>query len=311
MLRIINTAACVDQPFHNNSRSYDSKLAFFSTFLYVHNKKIANSMSFKFNSDGFDLDALGGKAEDNVVYEIGGGVTIDSPSETSIAEDDKPLSPLEEAEYWKGRGNEEYNNRNFLEAYDLYTEAIAICPFPFNGDEIIRQRDEYHATEQEKARQRMDEETKRGRSRISQSSSAENDELSDVNNEATENRRRYDKPSVFALPRHENYDKLSVYYCNRAAAAMQMERYDDAITDADIAILLDPSYTKAFVRRSAAYEKTERTEEALKDAKKALELDPSNITIRKSVARLQKVEDERMEKLKVGVRVRQSSLKCG
>ena len=86
---------------------------------------------------------------------------------------------------------------------------------------------------------------------------------------------------------------------NRAATLIQLERFDEAIKDSDVAILLNPRYTKAYLRRSSAYEKTERTEEALNDAKRAPELEPSNATIRKLVSRLQKIEDERLKKLKV------------
>ena len=91
---------------------------------------------------------------------------------------------------------------------------------------------------------------------------------------------------------------LSVYYCNRAATLQHMEKYDDAVKDCDVSALLNPKYTKAFVRRSAAHEKLEDTESALRDAKAALELEPKNPTIRKTVARLEKTEAERLEKLK-------------
>ena len=94
-------------------------------------------------------------------------------------------------------------------------------------------------------------------------------------------------------------DKLAIFLNNRAAASIQLERYEEAIQDADVALLLNPKYAKGYVRRSSAYEKTERTEEALHDIKRALQCDPYNATIRKNVQRLQKIEEERMEKLKV------------
>jgi tetratricopeptide (TPR) repeat protein len=269
--------------------------------------------SSKFSSEGFDLDALkaseniAGNGESDVVYEIGGGVTTTVPTtaaETSNADEmgnvqlQEPLTPLQKAEEWKQKGNEEFKKKNFLEAYDLYTEAIDACPYPMNGEEVLRQRDEFNAAEREKARQRMDEETRRGR-KSSQDKDAkkEDGEEKTLKQEVEE----ADGPAMFVLPVHDNYDKLAVYYCNRAATSMHMERYDDAIKDADVAILLNPKYTKAFTRRSAAFEKTERTEEALRDAKQALELEPSNAAIRKSVSRLQKIEDERLEKLKVRI----------
>mmetsp|Transcript_11702 Transcript_11702/g.21591 ORF Transcript_11702/g.21591 Transcript_11702/m.21591 type:complete len:307 (+) Transcript_11702:71-991(+) len=263
-------------------------------------------MSTTFSSEGFDLDALGGSAGDEIVYEIGGGATTIPQVNEAMAsaslndeqpqEEKKELSPLEKAEDWKQQGNDEFKKKNFLEAYDLYTEAIDACPCPVKGEEILRRREEFNEAEREKARQRMEEETRRRGNRSNRSGEQDGDskEESTKDQQKTETK----APPVFELPPQENGDKLAIYYCNRAAALTAMERYEDAIKDADVAVLLNPRYTKAYVRRSAAYEKTERTEDALKDAKHALELEPSNANIRKSVARLQKIEDERLEKLK-------------
>jgi len=77
-----------------------------------------------------------------------------------------------------------------------------------------------------------------------------------------------------------------------------MERYKEAVTDCDVAILLNPSYTKAYIRRSTAYEHQDDTEQALRDAQQAQQLDPSNASIRQRVQRLEKMEHERLEKLK-------------
>jgi tetratricopeptide (TPR) repeat protein len=278
----------------------------------------------KFASEGFDLDAVATaeNVENDVVYEIGGGATtlptasepasISSEAPSSPSEPNKPLTPLEQAEDWKQRGNVEYKLGNYLEAYDLYTEAIDVCPCAVKGKEILQQRDEFNAAEREKARLRMDEETRRGRSRRPPTSNNDaegkkqnskrseesalqgNDEEDDDDDEEQKK-----GPIVFVLPPQENHDKLAVYYCNRAATSMQLDRYHEAIEDCDIAILLYPRYTKAYTRRSAAFEKTEQTDEALRDAKQALELEPHNAVIQKSVTRLQKLEDARLEKLKV------------
>ena len=106
-------------------------------------------------------------------------------------------------------------------------------------------------------------------------------------------------PATFELEPQENGEKLAIFLNNRAASLIQLQRFEEAIKDADVAILLNPRYTKAYIRRSSAYEKIEQTSEALTDIKRALELEPSNRTIRKSAARLQKIEDERLNKLKV------------
>lgn len=263
----------------------------------------------KFSSDGFDLDAMGGDGVKNgdVVYEIGGGATV-SPApqkseEEATADEKTAETPMDQAEEYKQKGNEEFKQRNFLEAYDFYTEAIEACPCPIKGEEILRQRDEFDAFEREKLmeRRRLEEVDRRRHSKKSANRSND-DDASEERKEVEppkEGQKQPSGPEPFVLPPQPYGDKLAVFYSNRAATLMHLERYDDCVADCNVAVLLNPAYTKAWTRRSAAYEKTERTEEALRDAKRALELEPSNATIRKTVARLQKQEDERLEKLKV------------
>eukprot|EP00540_Astrosyne_radiata_P015567 CAMPEP_0116838276 /NCGR_PEP_ID=MMETSP0418-20121206/9121_1 /TAXON_ID=1158023 /ORGANISM="Astrosyne radiata, Strain 13vi08-1A" /LENGTH=198 /DNA_ID=CAMNT_0004468257 /DNA_START=24 /DNA_END=621 /DNA_ORIENTATION=- len=102
----------------------------------------------------------------------------------------------------------------------------------------------------------------------------------------------------FRAPPHVHGEKLAVYHCNRAACLLHLERFEEALVDCQVAVLLNPTYTKAWMRRSTAHEKTDRIEEALQDAKKALQTNPGNANLRKTVDRLQKLEDERLEKLK-------------
>jgi tetratricopeptide (TPR) repeat protein len=279
----------------------------------------------QFSSEGFDLDALvesnSGKKDDRgadtateVIYEIGGGVTAmpksesgtnseESATSSSPATTASPSTPLEKAEEWKQRGNDEFRKCNYLEAYDFYTEAIETCPCPVKADEILHQRDEFNEAEREKARQRLEEETssrRRGRgSRGDADDDGKEANTKDTNPSDQTDAAKNRVPAQFELPPQENGDKLAIFYCNRAATLMHLGRYEESIQDCDVAILLDPTYTKALVRRSAAFEKTERTEDALRDVKQALELEPSNASIRKSVARLQKIENDRLEKLKV------------
>lgn len=275
----------------------------------------------EFSSEGFDLDALvdcttNGNPTTEVIYEIGGGVTtipksegerpnVDSTSSQPTKAEvvaPSPPTPLDVAEGWKQRGNDEFRKGNYLEAYDLYTEAIEACPCPIKAEEILQQRDEFNESEREKARQRLDGDlNRRRRGRGSDGSGGDaDDEGKESNTKDTDpDAAKNGPPAQFELPPQEYGDKLAVFYCNRAATLMHLTRYDESIRDCDVAILLDPKYTKALVRRSAAYEKTERTDDALRDAKHALELEPSNAAIRKSVTRLQKIEDDRLEKLKV------------
>lgn len=253
-----------------------------------------------FTSEGFDLDAMaaevtgtGGVTENEVIYEIGGGATVvPDTSKNTLDQDQKEeevLEGIDKAEEWKRQGNEQFKKGSYLEAFDLYTEAIEACPGELKGEDILRQRDEFNEAERAKAfsRQRLDEET-RGNRKAGDSSSSEE-------------KKEPEKPKPlpeFKLEAQPHGEKLAVYYCNRAAALIHMERYEDAIKDCDVSVLLNAKYSKAFVRRSSAYEKSENTEDALRDAKKALELEPANATLRKTVNRLQKIEDERLEKLK-------------
>lgn len=250
-------------------------------------------MSKDFTSAGFDLDAVANDGQSDVIYEIGGGASVVEPPKppTQAFTTAPSVDPeIAKAEDWKQQGNEQFKKGSYLEAYDLYTEAIEACPGERKGDAILKERDEFNETERAKAfaRQRLDSETKqRDRQNKNPESRAGKTEPE-----------RPQPPPEYKLPPQLYGDKLAIYYCNRAAALIHMERFDDAIKDCDVSLLLNPKYTKAYVRRSAASEKSELTEDALRDAKKALELEPSNKTLRSSVTRLQKLEDERLEKLK-------------
>ena len=283
------------------------------------------SNSTQFASEGFDLDAVvatttenGGDGNDgnDIVYEIGGGYTKEQgqtqrQEQEQSKQEEPPMTPSDLAEEWKQKGNDEFKRKNYLDAYDMYTEAIDQCPCPVKASEILAMRDEFDSNERDKLieQRRLEEEEKRRRSRRT-SSSAKNDSGNDDGNNTNDDEHRngdpskidkqqqQQRPKPFVLPPQPYGDKLAVYYSNRAAALMHLDRYDSCIKDCDVAVLLNPTYTKAYVRRSAAYEKTERTDEALRDMKYALELDPTNATVQKSVSRLQKIENERLEKLK-------------
>lgn len=74
------------------------------------------------------------------------------------------------------------------------------------------------------------------------------------------------------------------------------------IRDCTIAVLLRPSYVKAWVRRATAYEQQNDTEKALQDIQHAVALEDAGGAnakkLRPQQERLQKAEDERLEKLK-------------
>mmetsp|Transcript_14385 Transcript_14385/g.23750 ORF Transcript_14385/g.23750 Transcript_14385/m.23750 type:complete len:289 (-) Transcript_14385:1163-2029(-) len=241
-------------------------------------------MTTEFSSEGFDLDAISG-AED-VVLEVGGGVTkVESekpPLKEPEDDQDKDVSPspLAESEEFKSQGNDHFKQGAYLEAYDMYTEAIQACP-GMKGDQLQKEKSEFEEKQHSLA---MEQQRKFDDERRAKPDGEEPD--------------RPPPMEPYTPPMHVYGDKLAVYYSNRAAVCLHLSRFDDAIKDCDVAVLLNPRYTKAWMRRSNAFEKTDRVEEALKDAKIAQDFEPSNVNIRTNVKRLQKLEDERMEKLK-------------
>lgn len=40
----------------------------------------------------------------------------------------------------------------------------------------------------------------------------------------------------------------AIYYCNRAAALIKLHRCEEAIEDCNLALIIDPTYVKAFSR---------------------------------------------------------------
>mmetsp|Transcript_36604 Transcript_36604/g.88717 ORF Transcript_36604/g.88717 Transcript_36604/m.88717 type:complete len:293 (+) Transcript_36604:61-939(+) len=245
-----------------------------------------------FSSEGFDLDAIQAQDNSDVIYEVGGGATVFQKEEPAKKEEKSDATPneLNQCEEWKKQGNEQFKNGNYLEAFDLYTEAIEACPCKYTGEEILKLKDEFDEKQRSEALQRSRLSEERRRKQEDEKKSGESSQQTEPN-----------KPQPlknFELSQEDKNDKLAVYYCNRAATLQHMEKYNDAVKDCEVSVLLNPKYTKAFVRRSAAHEKLEDTESALKDAKAALELEPRNATIRRTVARLEKIEAERLEKLK-------------
>ncbi|KAL4856376.1 DnaJ subfamily C member 7 [Chlorella vulgaris] len=61
--------------------------------------------------------------------------------------------------------------------------------------------------------------------------------------------------------------------CNRAAAAAKLGRHDESLSDAELAIELDASYAKAYVRRSQAHQELQNYEAAIRDLEKVAEME--------------------------------------
>ena len=64
--------------------------------------------------------------------------------------------------------------------------------------------------------------------------------------------------------------KMAVFYYYRATVRFYMDRYDDAITDYDLAIRLRRNYADAYYNRGLAYDGKGLLRQALDDLRKAL-----------------------------------------
>eukprot|EP00274_Cyanoptyche_gloeocystis_P004964 CAMPEP_0196666342 /NCGR_PEP_ID=MMETSP1086-20130531/64443_1 /TAXON_ID=77921 /ORGANISM="Cyanoptyche gloeocystis , Strain SAG4.97" /LENGTH=491 /DNA_ID=CAMNT_0042003521 /DNA_START=40 /DNA_END=1515 /DNA_ORIENTATION=- len=69
---------------------------------------------------------------------------------------------------------------------------------------------------------------------------------------------------------------MATLYCNRAAAAMKLSRFKEAVDDCSKALELNPTYTKALSRRAAAYRSMGEYEAAVRDLEKLAQMDDVN-----------------------------------
>ncbi|KAK1746308.1 hypothetical protein QTG54_002915 [Skeletonema marinoi] len=218
----------------------------------------------KFDSEGFDLGASDNKEAAEVIYEMGGGATsIAPPLQKEEEHKNSDSSPIAEAERLKELGNNEFRQKNHLDAFDYYTDAIEASPMGEgmgpSGKELLKLREEYDEEQRERQaeRHRRDMERRRGQGKDTdgQDKKDEDDGGNNTNDDEEEEQQR---PAEFT---HRDTHMDQKLQCT-------------------------------------AYEHIEDTEGALRDAKRAYELDPTNAVARKNVARLQKIEEERLEKLK-------------
>lgn len=253
-------------------------------------------MTDSFASEGFDLDAA---ANADGIIEIGMTSGSSRDGQKAGGADEELPDPMETAESHKQRGNDHFRNKEWKEAFEWYTRAIQATP-GVTGEEMMTMKKAYE-----------DEEAKRWREALNE---YEKDR---------ENGTEPQKRAEFEPPHHEFGEKLAVYHCNRAATSLQISQdvkedatntdgppsaFEEkrptphhlgwAIRDCSIAILLNPKYTKAYIRRATAYERCQDTENALKDAETAYSHDRTNRAVGQQVDRLKKIEDERLEKLK-------------
>ncbi|RLN88123.1 hypothetical protein BBJ28_00008098 [Nothophytophthora sp. Chile5] len=102
----------------------------------------------------------------------------------------------------------------------------------------------------------------------------------------------------YAYNRVRLWAGTAVYFSNRAACLLRLGRTDESVDDCTQAVALSPTYVKALLRRAEALEKLDKLEEALSDYDAVLKIDPSVRTAAKGRERLQKVVQERQEKMK-------------
>ncbi|GAB2267480.1 hypothetical protein Dimus_002463 [Dionaea muscipula] len=90
----------------------------------------------------------------------------------------------------------------------------------------------------------------------------------------------------------------SICHANRSMCYLKLGKYEETVKECTKALELNQAYTKVLFRRAEAYEKLERFDDAINDMKKILDLDPSNDHARRSIARLEPLAREKMEKMK-------------
>ncbi|CAI0395585.1 unnamed protein product, partial [Linum tenue] len=100
-----------------------------------------------------------------------------------------------------------------------------------------------------------------------------------VGNKALQLKRYYDAIELYSCA-IALCEKNAVYYCNRAAAYTQVQKYAEAIRDCLKSIEIDPSYSKAYSRLGFVYYAQGNYRDAIdKGFNKALQLDPKNASM--------------------------------
>ncbi|KAM0891980.1 hypothetical protein ACQ4PT_026050 [Festuca glaucescens] len=101
-------------------------------------------------------------------------------------------------------------------------------------------------------------------------------------------RKQWSKAIEFYSEAIELNGTNATYYCNRAAAYLELGRFKQAEADCGQALLLDKKNVKAYLRRGAAKERVLNHQEALQDFRHALALEPQNKAALAAERRIQK-----------------------
>ena len=89
----------------------------------------------------------------------------------------------------------------------------------------------------------------------------------------------------------------AIYYKNRAACFLKMERFDDAVDDCNKSLDFVPKDPKALFRRCQAYEALNKLDSAYADAKECHNLDPKNKALEPILNRLFKGVQAKFEEV--------------
>ena len=299
----------------------------------------------------------------DVIYEIGGTTTTtttttnggtptvaSSSSSLGTLTDEQnsvnPIIPI--AEEWKEKGNDDYKKKDYPSAYEKYTAAIRTMEEAkgstdhhaqwITGQEILQKKDLWEQEQQLRLRNELRQrDSNNNNDGSSTTTTAATTTTEPPQQDQQEEEGEKSLPQFVLDPPHPYGTLLATYYCNRAAASMQIATSDsnagttkpqpsppsttsssswydtddtsqhpvhpkdqDALQDCTIAILLNPNYTKAYIRRATIYEQRfhRKTDLALADMLTAQRIEPHNRTISTSVRRLQQLEQQRMDQLK-------------
>lgn len=87
-----------------------------------------------------------------------------------------------------------------------------------------------------------------------------------------------------------------ILYCNRSATQFHLKNYEASELDASKAIILDHSYTKAYIRRAFVRRELHNYEGSVQDFEKALQLDPNNKEAMRELEKVKKLLEEQRKK---------------
>ncbi|XP_065870365.1 outer envelope protein 64, mitochondrial [Euphorbia lathyris] len=101
--------------------------------------------------------------------------------------------------------------------------------------------------------------------------------------------KQWNKAAIYYTEAIKLTETNPTYYCNRAAAYLELGCFQQAEEDCTMAISLDKKNVKAYLRRGTARESLLRNKEAVQDFKHALVLEPQNKVANLAEKRLRKL----------------------